>query len=47
MQAMQAVKDCLKALTGDAPEDPVDAQPHSPLSSLGRPDSHGNTAGFA
>lgn len=46
LQAMQSVKDCLKALTGEVPEDPMDAHLHSPLSSVGRPESHGNTGGF-
>lgn len=46
LQIGQAVKDCLKALTGEVPEDPAEAHPNSPLSSLGRPDSHANTGGI-
>ena len=40
---MQAVKDCLKALTGEVPDDPTEGHT-SPPSSVGRPDS--NISGF-
>jgi hypothetical protein len=39
MQVLKSVKDCLKALTGEVPDDPVEGHA-SPGSSLGRPSSH-------